>query len=73
MAEGVALTDSIRAVTRRIAVSRERQLGVRMAETEIHYGWAPLVILVATFAGLVIVGREAEGDWVALDVERPAG
>lgn len=24
-------------------------------------------------AGLVIVGREAEGDWVALDVERPAG
>ncbi len=24
-------------------------------------------------AGLVIVGRESEGDWVALDVERPAG
>ena len=24
-------------------------------------------------AGLAILGREAEGDWVALDVERPAG
>jgi PAS domain S-box-containing protein len=55
VAEGVALTDSIRAVTRRIAVSRERQLGARIAESEIRYGWAPVVILIATLAGLVIV------------------
>jgi PAS domain S-box-containing protein len=55
VAEGVALTDSIRAVTRLIEVSRERQLGAQLAESEIRYGWAPAVIVGATLAGLVIV------------------
>jgi two-component system sensor histidine kinase/response regulator len=55
VAEGVTLTDSILAVARLIEASRERQLGSQMAESEIHYGWAPTVILAATLGGLVIV------------------
>ncbi len=55
VSEGVALTDSVQSVSRLLAVSRERQLGAKMAESEIHYGWAPVVILLATLAGLLIV------------------
>jgi ribosomal protein L11 methyltransferase len=55
------------------ALRAELRPGGRLLASGIFVDREPDVRSAFAAAGLAILGREAEGDWVALDVERPAG
>jgi ribosomal protein L11 methyltransferase len=55
------------------ALCAELRPGGRLLASGIFADREPDVRSAFAAAGLAILGREADGDWVALDVERPAG